>query len=217
VRTGDVGGWEREWQRTADLALARGDELLGADDLDGACRAFLRAAEYYRLAGVFSDGESRHTLDTAHVNAFRAAMPLLPVLAEIVEIDGAPANSCGTHRLLGYLFRSVRDSGRTLAVALVAPGSTAEAGYAEVAIPVMERGMNCLILAAAEPDQQGCGWRRALPAAARWIIERPDLIGAALVVLGSDPFGDELSGVAEAQPLTAGPVPLELGGVQPPA
>jgi hypothetical protein len=238
VRTGDIGGWEREWQRTADLALARGDELLGGDvlngcdvlnggdelnggdDLDGACRAFLRAAEYYRQAGIFSDGESRRALDMAHVNAFRAAMPLLPVAAEIVEITDAASDGSGSHRLRGYLFRVAAGAGRPLVLAIVGAHSTAEAGYPLVAMPVIERGMNCLILDCclerpALRPATAC-WRRALPAAARWIAERPDLEGAPLVLLpGSDPFGDELAGVAEAEPFTAGPTPLELGDVQP--
>jgi hypothetical protein len=220
VRTGDIGGWEREWQRTADLALARGDDLNGGDDLDGACRAFLQAAEYYRQAGIFSDGESRRALDMAHVNAFRAAMPLLPVAAEIVEITDAASDGSGSQRLRGYLFRVAAAAGRPLVLATVGAHSTAEAGYPLVAMPVIERGMNCLILDCclerpARRPATAC-WRRALPVAARWIAERPDLEGAPLVLLpGSDPFGDELAGVAEAEPFTAGPTPLELGDVQP--
>lgn len=222
VRAGDVGGWEREWQRIADRALASGDDLLGADDLDGACRAFLRAAEYYRQAGFYSDGASRRTLDMAHVNAFRAAMALLPVLAEIVEIagiSGAAARDGESQVLRGYLFRVAGGADRPLVLARVGAGSTAEAGYAEVAMGVIERGWNCLVLDTAGLDRPGramAGWRRALPWAARWIADRPDLRGAPLLLLpGSDPFGDELTRVAEAKPLTAGPVPLELGCVQP--
>ena len=137
VRAGDVGGWEREWQRIADRALASGDDLLGADDLDGACRAFLRAAEYYRQAGFYSDGASRRTLDMAHVNAFRAAMALLPVLAEIVDIaaiSGAAVRDGESPVLRGYLFRVAGGADRPLVLALVGAGSTAEAGYAEVAM-----------------------------------------------------------------------------------
>jgi len=232
VRTGDIGGWERQWQRTADLALTRGDQLLGGDvldrgdvldggdDLDGACRAFLRAAEYYRQAGIFSDGESRRALDMSHVNAFRAAMPLLPVAAEIVEITDAASGDSGSHRLRGYLFRVAAGTGRPLVLATVGADSTAEAGYPLVAMPVIERGMNCLILdcSSDRPTRHSATacWRRALPAAARWIAERSDLDGAPLVLLpGSDPFGDELAGVAKAEPFTAGPTPLELGDVQP--
>jgi hypothetical protein len=216
----DVGGWEREWQRIAGRALARGDQLLGGDDPDGACRAFLRASEYYRQAGIFSDGESRHALDTAHVNTFRAAMPLLPVAAEIVEITDAASGEGASHRLRGYLFRVAGDPDRPLVLATVGADSTAEAGYPVVAMPVIERGMNCLILDCSwdRPARRPATvcWRRALPAAARWIAQRPDLNGAPLVLLpGSDPFGDELGGVAEAQPFTARPVPLELGDVQP--
>jgi hypothetical protein len=211
VSAGDIGGWEREWQRTADRALGRGDELLGGDDLDGACRAFLRAAEYYRQAGVFSDGESRHTLDTAHVNAFRAAMPLLPVVAEIVEIVALTAVDGEPNRLRGYLFRSAGDGNRPLALAIVGSDSTAEACYAEVAMPVIDRGVDCLIL----HPPVGRPRHDARRAAARWIADRADLNRAPLLLVDSDPFGDELTGVAEAQPLTAGPVSLEPGGVQP--
>jgi len=169
VRTGDIGGWEREWQRTADLALARGDDLNGGDDLDGACRAFLQAAEYYRKAGIFSDGESRRALDMSHVNAFRAAMPLLPVAAEIVEITDAASDGSGSQRLRGYLFRVAAGTGRPLVLATVGADSTAEAGYPLVAMPVIERGMNCLILdcSSDRPTRHSATacWRRALPAA----------------------------------------------------
>lgn len=212
VRGGDVAGWEREWQRAADQALSTGDELLGADDLDGACRAFLRAAEYYRQAGFFSShDDSRYTLDTAHVNAFRAAMPLLPVPAEIVEIFGTTGNDGDPNWLRGYLFRVAGAADRPLVLATVGPDSTAEAGYTELAIAVIERGMNCLILAG-----PGGYHVRSLLAAIGWIAQRPDLHRAPLVLLpGSDPCGDELTGVAQSEPLAAGPVPLELGRVEP--
>jgi len=179
LRAGDVAGWEREWQRIADRVLAAGDELLGADDPDGACRAFLRAAEYYRQAGVFADDESQHALDIAHVNAFRAAMPLLPVLAEIVEM-GEPAG------LQGYLFQAFGEPDRPLALAIVGDYSTAEAGYAAVAVPVVDQGMNCLILDdAGDQDDRGTAacWSSAVATATCWIADRPDLNRAQLVIL----------------------------------
>jgi hypothetical protein len=69
VRAGDVAGWEREWQRIADGALAGGDELLGADDPDGACRAFLQAAEYYRRFPAGPGYGSRQRVSSGHAVA----------------------------------------------------------------------------------------------------------------------------------------------------
>ncbi len=114
------------------------------------------------------------------------------------------------NRLQGYLFRVAGDADRPLVLAFVRADSTAEAGYTEVAVTVIDRGMNCLILTCPSGHEA-----RALPAAVGWIAERPDLDRAPLLLLGSDPLGDELPGVAQPESLAAGPVPLELCGVQP--
>jgi hypothetical protein len=133
-------------------------------------------------------------------------MPLLPVLAEIVDTGDVVAGTGEPNRLQGYLFRSPADGVRPLVLAIVGAGSTAEAGYGELAVPVIDRGMDCLILHAQSGQQ-------VLPLALRWIADRTGL-NPARVLLASDPFGDELTRVAEPQPLAAGPVPLEIGGVE---
>ena len=140
---GDFDSWAREWTRTADRALADADASLGADDTVSARRAYLRASEYYRQATFYARTDLSdpvlHAAYSAHVSAFRSAVPLLDHATTVMEI------SVGDVLARGYLFQP-DDSGRPRPTIIAPAGydSTAESGYSYAARTALEHGMNCL-------------------------------------------------------------------------
>jgi dipeptidyl aminopeptidase/acylaminoacyl peptidase len=160
IKPGDLTSWATEWTSKADEVLADADHSLSIDDVVSARRAYLRASEYYRQAFFFArtdlDDPSLHTAYSAHVNAFRAAMPLLPHPTTIVDIehDGVVIH--------GYLFRP-DDSGapRPTIIAPAGYDSTAENGYVLNAAAALERNMNCLVIEG--PGQGGVLYERKIP------------------------------------------------------
>jgi dienelactone hydrolase len=187
----DFDSWVTEWTHTADEVLAGADHSLSIDDPISARKAYLRASEYYRQAFFFSrvdlDDATLHSAYTAHVNAFRAAMPLLPCDTTIVDLD---KDGIVVH---GYLFRP-DDSGQ-LRPTIIAPAgydSTAENGYVLAAAPAMERNMNCLVIEG--PGQGGVLYERratmrpdyenVLTPAIDWLLTQPGVDPDTLVLLG---------------------------------
>lgn len=155
----DFDSWAREWQQVGDRALEEADESLNADDVASARRAYLRAAEYYRQSFFFArtnlDDPFLHTAYTAHVNAFRAAMPLLGCSTTIMDLAGEI-----TAR--GYLFRPDA-SGRARPTVILPAGydSTAESGYILGVVSALEHDMNCLVFEG--PGQGGVLFRDRIP------------------------------------------------------
>ncbi len=155
----DFDSWTSEWTRTADEVLAGADHSLSIDDPISARKAYLRASEYYRQAFFFSrvdlDDPALHSAYTAHVNAFRAAIPLLPCDTTVVDLD---KDGVVVH---GYLFRP-DDSGQNRPTIIAPAGydSTAENGYVLAAAAALERNMNCLVIEG--PGQGGVLYERRL-------------------------------------------------------
>ena len=131
--------WHDAWKSRAD-SVAR----LAHDATTVAAQgsAWLRASEYYRQAYFFlrHDITDDRLLDAygKHVEAFQAAVPLLPITTHRVDIpfDGI--------RLKGYLF-APDSSGERRATLLFPCGydSTAEEGFAYVATAIAN-GYNAL-------------------------------------------------------------------------
>lgn len=188
---GDVDSWATEWIRKGDEVLAGADHSLSIDDPISARKAYLRASEYYRQAFFYArvslDNPILHSAYTAHVNAFRAAVPLLPYATTVVGIeqDGIVAQ--------GYLFRP-DDSGIPRPTVIMPAGydSTAECGYSIVAVAALERGMNCLVFEG--PGQGGVLYERRLPLrpdfesvltpVVDWLLSQPGVDPTALVLFG---------------------------------
>ena len=187
----DFDSWVSEWTRTADEVLAGADHSLSIDDHISARKAYLRASEYYRQAFFFArvdlDDPTLHSAYTAHVNAFRAAMPLLPCVTTIVDLD---KDGIVVH---GYLFRP-DDSGQSRPTIIAPAGydSTAENGYVLAAAAALERDMNCLVIEG--PGQGGVlyerrvtmrhDYERVLTPAIDWLLTQPGVDPDKLVLLG---------------------------------
>ena len=191
ITPGDLDSWPREWRASADAVRAVGDQSLAAGHRVSARRCYLRAAEYYRQAFYFSrDDLTRADLQkdyAAHVDAFRAAVPLLDCHVETmaIERDGIVAT--------GYLFRPAGpDVPRPTLVAPAGYDSTAEAGYLDEVVGALEYGRNCLVVEG--PGQGGVLYRRGLALrpdyetvlrpVVDWLVTRPGVDPAALVLLG---------------------------------
>lgn len=191
IKPGDLASWAEEWTATADAVLADADRGSEADDPVSARRAYLRASEYYRQAFFFAradlDDPILRSAYAAHVNTFRAALPLLPWSSTELEIehDGVVAR--------GYLLRP-DDSGarRPTIIAPAGYDSTAESGYSFSAVSALERGMNCLVFEG--PGQGGVLYTRRLPLrpdyetvvtpVVDWLIGQDGVNPDALVLLG---------------------------------
>ena len=182
VAAGDFDSWAREWRTLADTVHAEGDESVDHGSIVSARGCYLRAAEYYRQAFFFArdDITRADLLDDyhAHVNAFRAAVPLLPheVTTMDLERDGVAVT--------GYLLRPAGDPAPRPTVLLPAGyDSTAESGYAASAVSALEHDMNALIFEG--PGQGGVLYDRGqvmrpdfevvLRPVVDWVLERPGL------------------------------------------
>jgi Esterase FrsA-like len=191
ITPGDFDSWVTAWTTKADEVLADADASLAADDPISARKAYLRASEYYRQAFFFTrtdlDDPILHSAYTAHVNAFRAAIPLFAFSTTIVDIsaDGVIAQ--------GYLFRP--DSSGAPRPTIIAPAgydSTAENGYVLNAAAALERDMNCLVIEG--PGQGGVLYERRLPLrpdyesvltpAVDWLLTQPGVDPSSLVLFG---------------------------------
>ena len=210
IAAGDFDSWAREWRALAETVLAEGDASMSSDSTVAARRCYLRATEYYRQAFFFArDDLTRSDLLSdyhAHVSAFRAAVPLLPheVTTMDLEHDGVAA--------AGYLLRPAGDSTARPTVLLPAGyDSTAEAGYADSAVDVLEHGMNALVFEG--PGQGGVLYDRgqvlrpdfevALRPVVDWVLAQPGVDPTALVLLGRSFAGYLAPRGASAEPRVA--------------
>jgi pimeloyl-ACP methyl ester carboxylesterase len=139
----DVDLWHREWLATADRVHAEAGASLAAGATISARGGFLRAANYYRTAGLFLMGapvDSR--LIDAHrreVESFRAGAALLDTPPEIVAIP------CEGSTLPGYFFQANTDSTPRATVILVnGYDGTAEELYFTNGAAALARGYNVL-------------------------------------------------------------------------
>jgi hypothetical protein len=143
VKPGDLVGWERYWRREGDRAIGRADTMLAMDDISGAGRRLLCATTAYGLAATFDrsdpQNESSQQNRASQVSAFRAAMPLLPIDSETLDIDspGKP--------LHGYLIHSSAPTAPTALIPM-GQGAGAEDGYTRYAAAAAEANVNCVVL-----------------------------------------------------------------------
>ncbi|MFC5138958.1 hypothetical protein ACFPK1_12005 [Actinomycetospora rhizophila] len=194
---GDVAGWERFWRADGDRALAGADERLAADDVPGARRALLAAAEAYGFAAdlLGPDEEAHRRNRAAQVAAFRAAVPLL---AEPTAVLGVDACLFGDARLV-------------CAVVPLPASVPVAAGYARFAVAALARGVDCLVLGGSAPPAGTCphggspvvlvGWGAAAPTVTAAVRRDHDLAG----VVWCAPVGTDVPVPATGVPTLALP------------
>jgi hypothetical protein len=168
--------WTDRWIAAAEVAVAEGDRSLTADDLAPACRHYLQAAEYYRLAarGVGRTSPEWYAWHQAQADVFRAAVPLLPHPATPLARRDLPA--------YGYLFQP-EDHPPPWAAAIVMSGdgpATVESLYETTAVTILGLGLACGTFAwtdqstigrARDPKATEC-WLQQL---AHWVGEQPGI------------------------------------------
>lgn len=158
VRLGDAGSWYAEWAAAAERAEAIAKAAAGRRET--AAGAWLRASEYWRQAFFFVRASlSDERLQAGwrrHRAAFRAALPLLPLVSTLAEIP------FGSGRLTGYLMRPAGPVvPRPTMIIPAGYDSTAESGYVETGWMALARGMNAFTLEG--PGQGGVLYRDRIP------------------------------------------------------
>ena len=163
ITGGDRDSWYRAWSAFGLGLVEQADAALAAGHRVSARSAYLRATEYLRQAFFFHrenlDGNELRLAYAASVDAFRKALPLLTIQAEVL-----------TGGLSGYLFAPAGADG-PLPTLLHIGGydGTAEELYASV-YPALERGyafaavdgpgQGARALRPTDPDAPGLGERR---------------------------------------------------------
>jgi hypothetical protein len=182
--------WYNAWSERAQAVASRADELAQSGERDSARAAYLRASEYHRQSYFFLRHDLRDprllAAYRAHVTTFQSAMVLMSHPAETAAIPYA-----NTH-LKGYFFAPDR-SGEPRPTLLLPCGydSTAESGWSGVP-GAMRRGYNAFVFEGpgqgAALYEQGLVFRRefeyVLTPAIDWLIQRPDVDAANLILVG---------------------------------
>ncbi|UNI23776.1 hypothetical protein JDV02_009576 [Purpureocillium takamizusanense] len=101
IKSGDEDGWQREWRRAADRAVANAKTSLANGNGPGARDALLRASNYYRTAEFylredpFNDGKSKELAQLSS-QAFYSAADLMPHATERISIPYEETTLPGT-------------------------------------------------------------------------------------------------------------------------
>lgn len=143
IPLGDTEAWFREWHAVSERNEAQG-RLAEVHGLRATARdAYLRAANYYRMADFFvrpTDPRKRPTYEKG-VACFKAGGRYFSPPLEPVEIPYEGQT------LAGYFFPARGASGRTPAVVFFGGAdSTGEELYFTGVVGVIERGMACLVV-----------------------------------------------------------------------
>lgn len=204
-QVGRLGGatWHAAWSARAAVALDAAESSAAAGDRVSARLAYLRASEYARQAFYFTrsdiDDDRLQSGYRTHVEAFRAALPLMDGGAHVARIPYE-----GTH-LTGYLLTPPGPARpRPTLVFPAGYDSTAEAGWVNAA-GALARGYNALIFEG--PGQGGAlyvqhlffrhDFEHVLGPVLDWLLARPETDPAAVVLVGRS-FGGYLAPRAAA-------------------
>ena len=204
VTPGDNDSWWTAWSEVAARAESSAKDSASGAHVASAAGAWLRASEYWRQAIFFI----RHDLNDErlqegwrrHRAAFRAALPLLPSPATIVEVP------FGEARMTGYLIRPAADDLPRPTVILPAGfDSTAEAAYSFTGTMAIAHGMNAFCFEG--PGQGGMlyadripmrpDFEAVLPPVVDWLLAQGGVDPKSLVLVGRS-FGGYLAPRAAA-------------------
>jgi pimeloyl-ACP methyl ester carboxylesterase len=164
IGTPDASRWYNAWFEMAERLHARAQESADRGQGNEACAAYLRASNYYRASYTFL---MSRPVDARLVDAyrrqrvsFRNAMPLLPMQAQVIEIEYA--GKC----LHGYLFLAAAEGPRPVLIITGGYDSTAEECYFFSARAAVERGYHCIVFDG--PGQGGALIEDGLPFRPDW-------------------------------------------------
>jgi hypothetical protein len=190
IRRPNPDRWYRAWSERAQAVGERAEESLKSGERASARAALLRASEYHRQSYFFL----RHDLADprlqqayrAHVETFRSALELMIHPAETTAIPYQNTD------LKGY-FYAPDSSAEPRPTVLLPCGydSTAESGWSSVPA-ALQRGYNALVFEGpgqgAALYEQGLVFRpdyeHVLTPAIDWLIPRPDVDPAKLILIG---------------------------------
>jgi hypothetical protein len=191
--------WIDEWTATASRVRDLADASLAAGDRAGARRAYFRASNYFRTAGIFALEESALAVlrrgYASEVAAFRAGAALLDLPPEIVAIPYEDTT------LPGYFFRASADgAARPTLILTNGYDGTAEELYFANGAAALERGYNVLVF-----DGPGQGamiidrgvvfradWENVVTPVVDFALTLPEVDAGRLVLLGPS-FGGYLA------------------------
>ena len=142
ITPGDTESWHLEWRRTADRVRLHGQVEQAGGRLQSALKAFLRAANYYRVAEFFLSYTDERKVPTYlnSAGAFQEAVVLTPTM-ERVQVPYED-----TH-MPGYLFLPDPPINNPPVVILTGGAdSTAEEVYFIGAPEATKRGFACLVV-----------------------------------------------------------------------
>jgi pimeloyl-ACP methyl ester carboxylesterase len=195
----DASLWYEQWRALADRVHAAAVASERSGDLVGARGAFWRASNYFRTAGLFllasPIDERLRDSHQREVAAFRAGAALMTVPPEIVQIPSADGP------LPGYFFASRPDGQRRPTVILTNgyDGSAEELYFANGAA-ALARGYH--VLAFDGPGQGSMiidrgvpfrpDWEAVITPVVDWLVSRPDVDPARIVLMGLS-FGGYLA------------------------
>ena len=193
IRRTDTDLWHDEWLATAHRVRGDADRAAAAGQTVSARGAYLRAATYFRTAGVFLlDAPVDARLVEAHrleVESFRLGVSLLahpPRLVEIPSEDGP---------LPGYHFRSGADAGPHALIILTGGyDGTCEELYFSSGAAALERGYD--VLAFDGPGQGAMIIDRGVLLRPDWENVITPVVDFALTLPGVDPARIVLEGLS---------------------
>lgn len=191
ISPSDINSWFTEWDLLAERTFSLGEASIKKQNTVTACKAYLRATEYWRQAIFYV----RDNLDDprllkgwqAHRKSFIKAAALLPWHTTITNL---PYES-GQMRL--YFMRPQKDTvARPTVLAPCGFDSTAEAGYAATAYMALPRGYNVILWEG--PGQGGMlyehhipmrpDFEHALSPVIDWALTQPGVDPNALILIG---------------------------------
>ncbi len=148
IHEGDFDSWIQEWTRLADRVAQEAEAAMKKGKQIDACRAFLRASNYYRAAEFYASHEDprQYALWTRSRECFHQAVSFMSPRVEILEIPFEGA------QLPGYFIPCGEGKHPTL-IAMGGFDSSGEEVYHWLGQAAVERGWHCLIFEG--PGQRG--------------------------------------------------------------
>ena len=188
VKDNNFDSWITQWAATGDRVAAFADGEVRLGNRVSARDAFLRAANYYRMAVFYAaHTDARHTRLWQHSkDCFHRMIALMDVPVECVEIDFEGA------RLPAY-FVSGGDGQRPTLIALGGFDSTIEELYCWIGAAAKAHGWNCLMFEG--PGQWGAlkanpglsfrpDYEKPVGAVVDYLCARPDVDPGKLAIIG---------------------------------